>query len=401
MSDIHHALVLNLHQPHGNLENLLEEKPWETSEILYAYDRIPRLLWPYEDVARVHLSISGSLLETLSNPEFQKNVYGIVDTGTLIWHLQNRGIIDMLGGAYYHPLLPLIPEADREEQLDRWQGIARHLIWRERFDGFWPPEMGFSMELIPLLKSMGYQYVLVDSPHVIPVTPMSTEELLYRPHVACYDGHEIIVVVRDRTLSDMKVSGISYQNFREELTHAIKNPMDAPPLVTTCCDGENGPLFRNTDNDANFWGLLYRPLLDEARQGGKIKPILIHEYLEKYGTHGEVTVRTGSWNTDWDDGQDFLKWTGNDSQKKTLQRVHAVSSEIQTAIREARERELGHQEEKVLEEAHWRLLRAETSCNFYWGDVWVQRANHDLDAAEATLGRFRSKKYLIDADPGW
>jgi hypothetical protein len=67
---IFHALVLNLHQPSGNLEALLAGNEWEAKEILYALDRIPRSLWPYEDIARVHLSVSGTLLETLSNPSF-------------------------------------------------------------------------------------------------------------------------------------------------------------------------------------------------------------------------------------------------------------------------------------------------------------------------------------------
>ena len=34
------ALVLNLHQPAGNLEHLLEADPWAAREILYALDRI-------------------------------------------------------------------------------------------------------------------------------------------------------------------------------------------------------------------------------------------------------------------------------------------------------------------------------------------------------------------------
>ena len=77
-----HALVLNLHQPSGNLEDLLAHNEWEAREILFALDRIPRSLWGYEDLARVHLSLSGTLLETLSNTEFQKRAYGIVDCGT-------------------------------------------------------------------------------------------------------------------------------------------------------------------------------------------------------------------------------------------------------------------------------------------------------------------------------
>ncbi|MEY2696952.1 MAG: hypothetical protein RL333_1090, partial [Pseudomonadota bacterium] len=32
MTVIHHALVLNLHQPHGNLELLLEQNPQEARE---------------------------------------------------------------------------------------------------------------------------------------------------------------------------------------------------------------------------------------------------------------------------------------------------------------------------------------------------------------------------------
>ena len=166
MADMAFALVLNLHQPAGNLEDLLVQREWEAREILWAMDRIPRSLWAYEDVGRVHLSLSGTLLETLASPGFQRRVYGIVDCGSLLWYLQNTTIIRILGTGYYHPVLPLIPHADWDEQLERWQGIGRHLFARTSFPGFWPPEMGFCMELIPALNRYGYRYVLVDSEHV-------------------------------------------------------------------------------------------------------------------------------------------------------------------------------------------------------------------------------------------
>lgn len=57
MDDIALALVLNLHQPHGNLDDLLSNDLWAANEILYALDRIPRSLWPYPDKGRVHLSV--------------------------------------------------------------------------------------------------------------------------------------------------------------------------------------------------------------------------------------------------------------------------------------------------------------------------------------------------------
>ena len=38
-----------------------------------------------------------------------------------------------------------------------------------------------------------------------------------------------------------------------------------------------------------------------------------------------------------------------------------------------------------LEQARSRVLRAETSYNFYWREAWVERCHHDLDAATACL----------------
>jgi alpha-amylase/alpha-mannosidase (GH57 family) len=388
MSAIHHALVLNLHQPPGNLDHLLSEQPWEAREILYAYDRIPRFLWDYDDIARVHLSLSGTLLETLSNPEFQSRVYGIVDCGSLIWHLQNERIIDILGTGYYHPVLPLIPEADRDEHLARWQAIAGHLFWRNSFQGFWPPEMGFSMELIPLLKKFGYRYVIVDSEHVEPVTPMQWHELRYRPHIARHNGSEIIVIVRDRELSDAQESGMDYVWFAKELAQRTQC-CDFEPLVTTCTDGENGGWFRNTTNEVNFWGAFYRELLDEARKKSLIQPAFIKDYLDRFGAYGEVTVRTGAWNTGWHHGRDFLQWTGSQTQKDSLARLQAVSMAVHQARNAAVAKDLTEEEQAELNEAFWRLLRAETSCNFYWGEDWVHRCHNDLDEAEACLQRYR------------
>ena len=121
---VHHALVLNLHQPADNLQAMLDEDNWEAKEILYALDRIPRSLWGYEDLARVHLSLSGTLLETLSDPSFQERVYGIVDCGSLLWRLQNQDLFEILGTGYYHPVLPLIPACDWPPHLQRWLDLA-------------------------------------------------------------------------------------------------------------------------------------------------------------------------------------------------------------------------------------------------------------------------------------
>lgn len=94
----------------------------------------------------------------------------------------------MLGTAYYHPVMPLIPPADWEAHLERWRGIAHRQFYHSDFQGFWPPEMGFCMEMIPLLRRSSYRFVLVDCEHVQPVTPMRWEQLRYQPHIARFGG---------------------------------------------------------------------------------------------------------------------------------------------------------------------------------------------------------------------
>jgi len=390
MTNIHHALVLNLHQPPNNLEHLFAKNEWEAKEILFAYDRIARSLWGYEDVGRVHVSLSGTLLESLSSREFQEKTYGVVDTGSLLWHWQNRNIIEILGTGYYHPVFPLIPQADWDEHLVRWRAIARHLFWRENFKGFWPPEMGFCMEMIPHLAKQGYRYVIVDSEHVEPKSAMRWEELRYRPHIARHGGAEIIVVVRDRDLSDAQEAGMEFGWFEWEVAQRTKW-CDFEPLVTTATDGENGGWFRNVTEGSNFWSCFYRELMDRARGEGTIKPTFIDAYLDKFGATGEVIVKEGAWNTGWHHGRGFVQWTGSQVQKDALARVAEISGLVNAARAKAIEAELHDTETwHALTEAHWHLLRGETSCNFYWGEDWVHRAHEDLDAACAALQRIPS-----------
>lgn len=388
---LYHALVLNLHQPHGNLDHLLDHNEWEAKECLFAMDRIPRALADYEDVGRVHLALSGTLLETLTNSEFQNRAYGVVDCGALLWQLRNARTIDMLGTAYYHPVLPLIPPADWEAHLERWRGMARRQFFHSDFQGFWPPEMGFCMEMIPLLRRRGYRFVLVDSEHVQPVASMRWEELRYRPHVARFGGEEIVVIVRDRDLSNAQESGMALEWFEREVRERTKG-CDFPPLVTTCSDGQNGGWFRNVTPGSNFWDAFYKPLMEKARTGEHaIRPIFVKDYLDQFGAGDEVVVGPGAWNTGWHNGRDFVQWTGTQAQKDALTRVDEISQAVQAALRNAAH--IGSRNPELLtllEEAHWRVLRAETSCNFFWGDAWVMRCHADLDQACESLDRANS-----------
>jgi alpha-amylase/alpha-mannosidase (GH57 family) len=237
---------------------------------------------------------------------------------------------------------------------------------------------------------MGYQYILVDSANVEAITPMSWTELRYRPHIAKYGDDEIIVVVRDRELSDAQESGMDYGWFANEVYQRTK-ACDFSPLVTTCTDGDNGGWFRNTTEGSNFWSGFYTDLLNAAQASQEaIQPTFIHDHITEHGVHGEVRVATAAWNTGWHDGKEFVQWTGSQAQKDALARVKQTSLAIQNASQKAKLQPANSQRDYQLEEAMWHLLRAETSCNFYWGEAWVERCHKDLEIAWDALGQSQS-----------
>jgi len=206
--------------------------------------------------------------------------------------------------------------------------------------------------------------------------------------LARYGGEEIIVVVRDRSLSYAQEAGMDHGWFMWEV-HERTKCCDFPPLVTTCSDGDNGGWFRNISEKGNFWGVVYQPFLEWVRRGEtEIRPIFIDDYLNEFGAHGLVNVRTGAWNTGWHNGANFTQWTGSQTQRDALKRVAETSQAVHAARWKAGE-EGNHDPEwhRRLNEAQWRVLRSETSCNFFWGEAWVGRCHRDLDEAWAVMGR--------------
>lgn len=395
MADVYHALGLNMHQPLGNLIALHNsDERWEARQILWCYDRPTRMLEGYEDVARLHMSISGTLLKQLEDPGVRETFQDVVDIEDFLARYR-RSPIEFVGSGLYHPVYPLIPPSDWDAQTAWWQGIGAHLLGRERFAGFWPPEMGFCMEMIPMLKRHGYDYVIVDCYYIKPKREMSWEEMRYRPHVARYDGAEIVVIPRDRELSDAQLSGLDPGWFRHEV-QARTAHCDFPALVTTWTDGENGGWFRTTCIESGFWGHFYRPILDRHRAGDLgFAPIHISEYLRTYPPVDEVDLHRGAWNTGHHWGGDFAQWTGSLLQKKGLDELRAAAG-YYTAVKRAfdeRHGGAGNPEEVryLITAAYDHILVAETSCNFFWGSRWVHRSFDDLEHAYRLLDQAMSQ----------
>ncbi len=385
MAEVYHALGLNMHQPLGNLRELHNSsESWEARQILWCYDRPTRMLEGYEDVARLHMSFSGTLLKQLEDTAVRETFHDVVNIHDFLERYK-RSNIEFTGTGLYHPVYPLIPPDDWDAHTSWWLGLGRHLLGRERFQGFWPPEMGFCMEMIPMLKRHGYRYVLVDSWYIKPRREMRWEELRYRPYIARYEGEEIIVVPRDRELSDAQESGLDPGWFQYEIYERTKW-CDFPALVTTWTDGENGGWFRTTHTGNGFWGHFYHAILNRYREGTLgFTPVHISEYLDRYPPEEEVEVHRGAWNTGHHWGGDFTQWTGSLLQKRGWDEVRNASAYYQKVKKsfDAHRDEASDPEDvrQLITEAYDHILIAETSCNFYWGSSRVHRSFDDLEQA--------------------
>jgi 4-alpha-glucanotransferase len=394
-TDIYHALGLHMHQPPGNLRLLIEANPWEAEEIIRCYDRVPRYALEYRDVARLHVGFSGVLLEQLIDPDIVDRYRHIVDIPAMLERYREADQIELIGMGYYHPIFPLIPQADWSEQLALGRTLMEQVFGRAP-RGFWPPEMAFTMAMIPALVHAGYEYVVVDGVHVRPEDGVSD---VFRPYLACHQGVCINVVPRDRVVSNAQESGLNPVWFRDEvLRRTAESPRPTEKrLVTTWSDGENGGWFRQTHEPSGFFGHFFAPYMEQVRTGVyPITPVRLSDYLGRVRPTAYTQVQTGAWNVGSTSGADLSQWSGSELQRQAVAEVERLSARYWQIARH--HVNLPEAVDRAMRRARRLILEAETSCFLFWGDSWIPylhrrtcEATAALDEAEACLSEGSSE----------
>ncbi|MGD8588279.1 MAG: glycoside hydrolase family 57 [Chromatiales bacterium] len=398
---IAHALGLHMHQPPGNLQLLIEDNPWEAEQIIRCYERVPRYAAKYRDVGHLHVGFSGILLEQFLDPKIVDAYRHIVDIPAMLENYREASNVELIGMGYYHPIFPLIPRNDWADQLQSGRAIMQEVFGRAP-KGFWPPEMAFTMEMIPALLEAGYEYVVVDSVHVQPQDGIHD---IYRPYLACHEGHCITVIPRDRAVSNAQESGLNPSWFANEIQLKVEQSPrpDAPRLVTTWSDGENGGWFRQTDEDSGFFGFYFAPYMERVRRGEfPSQTVSLSSYIKQHAPRDQAHVQTGAWNVGSTSGNDFAQWAGSESQRKAVAEVVAVS---QRYHRLTGYKQTDPSIDELLQQARHTLLEGETSCYLFWGDSWIphlyehtREATRLLAQAEAAMAAGVAANRDIDLD---
>lgn len=149
MNTINIVLAVHNHQPIGNFSEVFE----------LAYQLGYR---PFIDVLERHPAVkftqhyTGPLLEWIAekHPEFIERMKGMVQ----------RGQLELLTGAFYEPILPVIPEEDRIGQIKKLTATIRELFGVVP-RGMWLAERVWEQQLASSLAKAGVEFVMVDDTH--------------------------------------------------------------------------------------------------------------------------------------------------------------------------------------------------------------------------------------------
>jgi 4-alpha-glucanotransferase len=146
---IRFILALHNHQPVGNFDHVIRQACEESYEPLLD-------LFSGYDSLKIALHTSGSLAEWLdeNRPDYLDRLAELVAAGR----------VEIIGGAYYEPILAMIPRRDRIGQ------IRRYTRWLENrlgatVRGLWMPERVWEQSFTADLAEAGIEYTILDDFH--------------------------------------------------------------------------------------------------------------------------------------------------------------------------------------------------------------------------------------------
>jgi alpha-amylase len=172
---IRFILALHNHQPVGNFDSVFEEAYQQS------YRPFLEVFSRYESL-KIALHTSGSLMEWLDrhHPDYVDRLAELVDLGR----------VEIIGGAFFEPILAMIPSRDRVGQIRSYSGWLRNRLGAT-VRGMWVPERVWEQAFARDLVDAGIEYTILDDFHF--KCAGLTEAELYR-HFATEDDGRVLSV---------------------------------------------------------------------------------------------------------------------------------------------------------------------------------------------------------------
>ncbi|MBI2868263.1 MAG: hypothetical protein HYX96_00355 [Chloroflexi bacterium] len=326
--------------------------------------------------ARATININGVLLEMLHD-------YGHRHILTSLRGLARKGTVEFTGSGKYHPILPLLPKAERKRQIKLNATTGRRFLGKSYSPrGFFPPEMCYSDEILPEVAGSGHQWLILSG---IACPGQWVNDKIYQVE---YNGAALAIFFRDDILSNkISFKQVGAQDFLEHLEQLRGDREDV--YVVTAMDAETyGHHIQNWEQlflaavyeqlnpthrtyagirQATALAAQESALLTDERFAQSVKMVTISELLELFPRGESICPGPASWSSSAEDlaaGNPFPLWLDKDNEVHRLQWEHLrLSIDI---VNKAQEYANGDECSQFARIARGLLDMAEHSCQFWW-----------------------------------
>jgi alpha-amylase/alpha-mannosidase (GH57 family) len=255
---------------------------------------------------KLTVNIGGSLLDLWN----QEGESGIISR----WkNLIDKGTVEIVGSAKYHPLLPKLPASEIKRQITLQKvTLEKYFGSQIQPQGFFPPEMAYDKKVGEVVTSEGYSWILLDQS----ADPNGKSETTVYPRsgIQKVRGLNLKIVYRDPFLSH-KIAFAQIRTLTEFLK-ALEPFKKTTGYLTLAMDAETFGWHRPGQTE------LLKEILRSSQKGALGAELLtVSEICRAIPETGEIDSLPSTWGTTVEDakaGRIFPRWDnpGNEIHQK-------------------------------------------------------------------------------------
>jgi len=345
------APFLHIYQPIWQRPDILKQIDAECYRpLLGVIDESPN--------ARVTININGVLIDLLYE-------HNLGETVNLLKKVVNDGKVEVVGTAKYHPLMPLLPPDENRHQIDLNETTDTATFGaRWVRNGFFPPEMAISPEVLKTIQQAGYKWVIASG---IACTDTWPSEVVHQT------SSGLDIFYRDDYVSnDVSFNRLDAKGFVQKITHMYKNDS----YIITAQDGETfGHHIKHAEQT------FLKKVFEIIATLGNVEICFISDIITKFPVKKCKPPRPSSWSTDKRDVENevyYPLWKNPDNpvhkiQYKLLSRVNKII-QILEETPDPDLKNIGNEKVKSEYQDYKKTARyfydtGISSCSFWWASM--------------------------------
>ncbi|MDD5634372.1 MAG: DUF1926 domain-containing protein [Candidatus Omnitrophica bacterium] len=346
MKNAKFAMAFHCYQPVFNFDREIE-RAYENAylPLLTSIEKFPSI--------KTTFHFSGNLLEWLEtrHPEY------IELLKKLIWNNQ----LELMGGGCFEPVMTLIPERDRQGQLEMNKNIIGRMFGIET-KGAWIGERVWEPSIADTLAENGIKYTIVDDNHILRAG--KKEENIFKPCRASGE-RETVILFPSLTALRYSIPFRSPESTLQFMRNTLQKSGDDSCCFFYADDGEKFGLWPYTYQWVYKRGWLHNFLNALVENADWLKTMTYSEVMEStpFSDVGRVPESSYAEMMTWSGGhfKNFLK------KYPEANRMHKRMVLVSDKIAETRDEIVNEKSTAKLSDARKELFKAQSGCAYWHG----------------------------------